>query len=143
MIISFCLHSVRSTNPHTVFSFSLPLSRRPRLYVFILFRSHSTHFHVFIVFKHIYTSQCLLSLFPQATQYTLGHVQWLRALRRIVMRLNPRGFLPDPSKTNSTVNPQCFSDTMDFVNAIAGTQMMTDNPMDLNFTDYGWVVSSE
>ncbi|XP_025083336.1 nose resistant to fluoxetine protein 6-like [Pomacea canaliculata] len=76
-----------------------------------------------------------------ATQYTLGHVQWLRALRRIVMRLNPRGFLPDPSKTNSTVNPQCFSDTMDFVNAIAGTQMMTDNPMDLNFTDYGWVVS--
>ncbi|XP_076451827.1 uncharacterized protein LOC143287601 [Babylonia areolata] len=70
------------------------------------------------------------------TKYMADHVQWIRGLNRFLAQFSARDLLPnDPPDHPDAVNPRCYSDTMDFIDAVVGAIVVTGNMTSLQSVD--------
>nr|KAG5687121.1 hypothetical protein BaRGS_022746 [Batillaria attramentaria] len=77
----------------------------------------------------------------QVTQYKVQHFNKARTVNRIMLYFSARDFLFETNPNRTTVNPQCYSDTMDFFDAAVGTKFpdkMVDNKTEFDIRHYPW-----
>lgn len=71
-------------------------------------------------------------------QYRFLNADWPRAANTFLTFMSARDVLSqDPQSNTTTVHPQCYSDTVDFVDAVIGTRLAQDMH---NLQHYGWAL---
>lgn len=71
-------------------------------------------------------------------QYMIANAKWFRAVDRYINQNSARDLLFEVS-SQTTVNPQCYEDTMDFIDALVGARFKQT----LNIEHFGWALKSE